>query len=495
MNIPQFWGYGIVIVLGWVFFKIASLVTEKEDKNNINTFILANRSMSWGFIAASVLTSWTWTTTIMGAAEAGMWYGFSGGISYSLGAGLPFLVLIPVILRLRAIMPDAITYTEFIGERYGYRLQQIYYVFAVAVVLYVFLEQLVGIALVFNNIFGISFKITVALMAFIVTLYIVKGGIKGFFYNNLLHFVLICILISAIFYFLTKSINLDFIYTGLSNSSRDIHNVNFNPSTLMVNSMAGFKYGVISVAVAVGQLLLDQGYYTIGMASKSRRTLLWGFLLGILVWMPVSIICANIFGHTAIALGLGSGHGIKNTTDIATYILATHCSPYVSFMFALLICSIGISTGSNCLAGILTIFAVDFYKSKIKDDANDAEKIKFGRIITVCIAALCAMIAIAMEGISLLKIDMFSGIFFAAPCGSLIAGLFSARTNETTSIISIFTGLILGILVWLHFGISIDSWFYGCITSLLFPIVMILLLNPFSKNRFNFTKLHFYRAK
>ncbi|HBQ85428.1 MAG TPA: Na(+)/glucose symporter, partial [Syntrophomonas sp.] len=57
------------------------------------------------------------------------------------------------------------------------------------------------------------------------------------------------------------------------------------------------------------------------------------------------------------------------------------------------------------------------------------------------------------------------------------------------------TGLILGILVWLHFGISIDSWFYGCIISLLFPIVMILLLNPFSKNRFNFTKLHFYRAK
>jgi Na+/proline symporter len=137
---------------------------------------------------------------------------------------------------------------------------------------------------------------------------------------------------------------------------------------------------------------------------------------------------------------------------------------------------------------------VDFYSSKLRPKANDAEKIKFGRVITVCIAVLCASIAIALEGISLLKIDMFSGIFFAAPCCTLIAGMYLRSANETTTLLATFTGLTAGLATWVYFGLSSESWFYGCLLSFLTPILVIFISSPFTKERFNFAKLRFYKA-
>jgi len=494
--IPQIVGYLILLSLGVLLFFIASYAIKRHPIKNINNFVIAGRYISFGFLASSVLVAWTWTTTIMGAAEAGMWYGISGGISYSLGASIPFLLFVPLVLRLKRIMPNAVTYTEFVGERYGRVTKDIYFVFAVLVVLYVFIEQLVGIGLVFNNVFGIPFKITVFTVAMIVTSYITKGGIRGAFHNNVVHFFIICTLLGVIFFYVAKYIDIKMIYEGLIDTATNSGSTNYNPSILMLNSISGFKYGVIAIVVAFGQVLLDQGYYSIAMSSVDRKSLIWGFLVGaVFAWMPISIISANLFGHTAIALKLSPGHGINTTTDIATYILAAYCGPAASIIFAIMIFSIGVSTGGNCLVGLQALFAVDYYSSKLKPDANDDEKIRFGRIITVCIGSLCALIAISLEGISLLKIDMFSGIFFAAPCGALIAGLYSKKVNEKIAVMSIFAGLLSGIGIWVYFGDLNESWFYGCMISLLVPVIIIIVVSFFSKGQFNFAKLRYYKIK
>lgn len=492
----QYSGYTILIILGIILYAISAFASGKKKGGNIQTYLLANRSIPYGLIASSVLVSWTWTTTIMGAAEAGMWYGVSGGLSYSLGAAIPFLIFIPLVIRLKKVMPYGITYTEFIGERYGSRSKDVYFVFAVLVVLYVFLEQLVGIGLVFRNIFGVSFKLTVIIVAFIVISYIVRGGIKGVFLSNVFHFLTITILLGIIFFSLTKNLKIGFLYDGLLNSSQDRANPNYNPGVLMLNSINGMKYGLIALVVALGQVLLDQGYYSMAMSARSNRDLVIGFLMGaVIFWIPISVLSANVFGHGAIALGLSPGQGSNTTTEIATTILNMYGTPALSIIFAVMIFSIGVSTGGNCLVGILSIFTVDFYSSKLRPDANDFEKIRFGKTITVCIAALCAFIAIALEGISLLKIDMFSGIFFAAPCGTLLAGVYSKYANETITLLATFLGLITGFSTWIYFNLSGESWFYGCLLSFVIPVCIIAISFPITRQRFNFNKLQHYKAK
>jgi Na+/proline symporter len=309
------------------------------------------------------------------------------------------------------------------------------------------------------------------------------------------HFLIISILLSVIYFSLLKNLGVHFIYDGLLDAARNSKNPNYNGSVLLLNSASGMKYGLIALVVALGQVLLDQGYYSIAMSAKSPRDLTRGFLIGaVIFWVPISILSASVFGHGAIALKLSPVQGIDTTTEIATTILSLYGSAFLSVIFAIAIFSIGVTTGGNCLIGILSIFTVDFYGSKLRPAATDAQKIRFGKIITVCIAALCAFIAIALEGISLLKIDMFSGIFFAAPCGTLIGGVYSKFANENVSLFAIFSGLITGFSTWLYFDMSSESWFYGCLLSFLIPIVIILVSFPFTRQRFNPYKLKLYKS-
>lgn len=488
-------GYLILIFFGIVFYLIARFSMKKQNPHSIDSYLLAGRSMRCGMLASSVLVSWTWTTTIVGAAEAGMWYGVSGGLSYSLGAALPFLLFVPLVIRIKRLMPEGITYTEFIGERYGARTKDVYFVFSVLVVIYVFLEQLVGIGLVFRSIFQVSFKLVIILVTIIVILYIIRGGIRGAFISNILHFLIISVLLSIVYFVLIKNIGLHFLYEGLLDASKNESNPNYNTSALLLNSLTGMRYGLISFVVALGQVLMDQGYYSIALSARSEKDLTYGFLLGaVIFWIPVAIISAGVFGHGAIALELSPVQGIDTTTEIAATILNSYGTPLLGVLFAIAIFSIGVSTGGNCLIGILSIFTVDFYSSKLRSDASEEQKIRFGKVFTVCIAALCAFIAIALEGISLLKIDMFSGIFFAAPCGTLISGVYTRFANEKVSLLAIFSGLIAGFSTWIYFNMSGESWFYSCLLSFVIPVIIIVISFPFTKHRFNFSRLRFYKA-
>ena len=483
-------GLAILLLLGVVYFAIAGRVVGNKKNRTISAYLLADRRIPFGLIGSSVLVSWTWTTTIMGAAEAGMWYGVSGGISYSLGAGIPFLVFVPLVVRFKKIMPQGITYTEFIGARFGNRVKYVYFVFAVFLVIYVFLEQLVGVGAVFRDTFDLPFKLTVALAALIVVSYIIRGGIRGAFYNNVLNFFILFIFLGIIFYSLMKDLGIGFLYDGLLSASQNPSHPNYNPDLLLLNSVSGLKYGIISLTVALGQVLLDQGYYSIAMASASRKDLVAGFLTGAIVaWIPISILCANLFGHGAIAFKLSPGQGPAASVGIATAILSEYGPPVLQLIFALMIFSIGVSTGGNCLIGIMSIFTVDFYSSVLRPDANDRQKIRFGNVITVCVAALCAFIAIALEGISLLRIDMFSGIIFAAPCGVLIIGVYSKFLNEAATLLAVFGGLIVGLATWIYFDLSAESWFFGCLLSFMIPVIVIFAAFPFTEKRFNFERL------
>lgn len=101
------------------------------------------------------------------------------------------------------------------------------------------------------------------------------------------------------------------------------------------------------------------------------------------------------------------------------------------------------------------------------------------------------MITIALEGIPLLQIDTFCGIFFAAPCGALIGGMYYDRINSQIALISIVAGLSAGFSTWLF---KENGWFVGSILSLVVPIVFIMIAALFEKDRYNYYRLRQYRG-
>ncbi|QOX64672.1 hypothetical protein FRZ06_15645 [Anoxybacterium hadale] len=483
-------GYGILFGFGILFIAIAHTANQRYSHHTLEGFVLAGRALPFGYLSAALFVSWTWTTSIIGSAEAAMQYGISGGINYTLWANLPFLLFIPFVVRLRRLMPEAMTVTEFIGERYNPLLKDIYFVFASVVAMFVLIEQAVGVGMVFEGVFQIPFKVTVFLTIMIVTVYISMAGIRGAVYNSILQFVLINILFLLIIWVVLDKLDLNQIYEVLKQKAYAPDRA--DPGEMLrVNSIQGFKYGIIALVVATGQIFLDQGWYSMSLSGSSTKNMVWGLIFGIFIlWMPIPLISAVIFGHGSLSLSMGV-EVASSTSDWPLYFMSHFSNAKYEMVFAMLIFIIGTGASAKCLVGLQALFTVDYYKSKIKRDANTREKIRFGRIIIVCLGFLCAAIAIALEGIPLLQIDTFCGIFFAAPCGALIGGMYYDKMNGRVALVSIVLGLVAGFGTWLF---RENGWFVGSILSLIVPVIVILAGALFEKDRYNFYRLRQYRG-
>lgn len=483
-------GYVVMISFGIIFFGTSSFIAKRFPIEGVDDFVVAGRQIPFAIIAASVMVSWVWTTTIMGAAEAGMWFGVSGGINYAWGCAVPFFIFIPLVIYLRKLMPKCTTFTEFIEQRFGKKTRSVFFAFGVGLIMYVFVQQGVGVGIAFSSIFGIPYKIAAFVPVMIVTLYIAKAGLRGSLFNDLLQFFIIAGTFLIVIPYVLNHFGTDFVYNGLIDVATNPDNPNYNPDVLNLLSGAGFRYGIAVVVIAMGQVLLEQGYYSKAMAAVNTKSLLYAYLVGTLfAWAPIPILSANVFGNVGLALGIDP----VLTTDVSPMVLSAVFGTGIgTIAFVLMVFMAALTTGGNCLAGAQALFTVDFYKRYVNQKATELEQLSFGRKITIAVGLIVGIVAMMLEGVSLLMIDIFSGIIFAAPCSALFAGMFWRKPTALIALISIVAGLAAGAIAW--FGIPDPNlnWFVANVLALTVPAIVVIVFSPFSKEDFDFKKLQGY---
>ena len=128
------------------------------------------------------------------------------------------------------------------------------------------------------------------------------------------------------------------------------------------------------------------------------------------------------------------------------------------------------------MIGIMGVFSIDLYDTIVKEDGSDSEKIVFGRILVAAIGLSCASMTIALENISLLTIDVFCAIFFAAPCVPLVFGCLSQRNFGKLPAISTIAGIIGGLVIWMALpGGLQQSQLAGAASSILISLSIMLI--------------------
>ena len=485
-------GYAILLIFATILILISMFINKNNQLSKVDELLTAGRGMPFGFIAASVFVAWVWSGSLMGAGEAGIWYGISGGFNYAWGAAVPFLLFIPIALRLRKIMPSSTTYIEFIRERFGVKLANTFLIFGLGLIMYVCVMQAVGIAYAFEYTFQLNFKVTAFLAALLFSSFIAIAGLRGSIYNSLFQFFVILVVIFITIPFLVRELGIEHIYNSLLTSTRDTTDPNYNPEALNFFNTAGLRYGLSAVVVAMGQVLLSQSYYSTAYAASSTRNLFWAYLIGTVVaWMPIPIIFGNIIGGGFTTLGLSSNE-IAVDTGAAPYIFHFILGDFGAIAFVILILMTGITTGGNGLAGLQAMFTLDVYKRYLNKKATEVQQTKFGRIIILVAGIIIGLCAMSLDGVSLLMIDIFSGILFAAPAAALILGLWLPKLNTKVSFVSVFAGLIAGLLAFFIIPDDEINWFVGNMLSLFLPFIIILIGLPLSREKFNFEVLEKY---
>lgn len=491
--------FGYFLIIAYFLILLAIYIAMKKKYGNENqtilTYILAGKNIPTWLLTTSVFSAWIWVTTIIGSAEACVLYGITGAIGYSVGAAISFLVFITIILSMQRLMPESTSFLEFMGERYSRTVKDVYYVFAILTTVYVAIEQAAGISFVLSGFFETSYKKVAFLSVMISVLFVVLTGMRGVLYNEFLSFFIILIGFGVFIFVLFQGFDMTELKLGLLDVKNNPNNVNYNPDVLNIASVAGIRYSIMAIVIAFGQILFDPAYYIKASLAKNPRAARKAFLLGgIMIWCPVGLVSAFSLGLISISMKIDFSNSLNISADIPTKLITMFLGSPMALWFSFFIICIGITTISHYLIGIQAIFTIDYYKNKIKEDANESEKLKFGKVVVILVGIFCGLIAISLENISLLTIDMFCGVFFAAPCGALFAGILSKKDFKNLPMLSIFLGLAAGFYVWVFFVEDHNwAWFWGTMTSFLVPIVFLVVCAIFIRSDYNFAKLRFWK--
>lgn len=481
---------------GLLFLVVALLVARRSTATDIDDFIVAGRRLPFGVISASILVSWLWTTSLLGAAEAGYLFGIGGGFAFAFGSAVPFFVFIPLALRLRRLMPQGTTFLEFIEQRFGRVTHHLLIGLMVLLALYICVEQMIGIAYAVSGAYGTSFKLVALCATVVVVGYIAISGLRGAVINDVIQFVVISLVSLVLLPLALSRFGLRPLYDGLARAAADESSPVHTPGALNFFAAASIRYFVVALVVSFGFVLLNQGYYSKARAAANSKSLLWSYIVGTLIaWLPIPILFGTILGGIGVAGEFSVGEELAVSTDVGTYVIVQQFGGLGALLFSLTIFMAGLTTAGNTLVGFQANFAVDIQDGVLHRQVSPAQRKRRTQVATIVFGLLVAVFAVLLEGVSLLQIDIVSGIIFATPMAALVAGLCSRRPSGPVAVASIVIGLVAGIVTYLAIDDPEIDYFYGNVVSLLVPAVVLLVGGLVKSADFDFAPLQTYRSR
>lgn len=464
-------GYLLLVTLCATILLVAYSSARRKPVGDLDSLIVADRRVGLGLISASVAASWIWTTTILGASEAGLTFGISGGFHYAWGAVVPFLVFVPVALRIRRRFGGVATFGEFIQKRYGLAVQRVFVAFGVGVAFYVYTEQLIGAGILFKVSFGIPYELVVVVTALTVVSYVTIGGLRSSLATDLLQFLVVAVAASVVIPWVVVAIGgPQRVLEGFSVAAASPSHPQHDPALDSWVSRSGIRYGLTAVVVALGQVLLDQGYYQRAIAAASSKTLRKGYLLGgVVAWFPIPLAFGLVVGGAGLGLSGDEQIDLGTTSDVAPEVMGALLGAPGVLLFTVMTFMAASSTADTSLAGVQALLA----KSKWSRSSSRSGSLSGARFASVIFGGLGAAVALLAEDVSLLFYDIFSGIIFAAPVAALVCGVFSTSVKARTALVATFSGLAVGLFLWFFVQNEDVNWFYGNLASLLVPFLVI----------------------
>ncbi|KAF2099950.1 Na+/solute symporter [Rhizodiscina lignyota] len=467
--LPPGAGYGIVIGIGGVFALIMLSVTWMQNRytafstHQSEEFNTASRSIKPGLLASAILSSWTWSATLLTSSTFGYTYGICGPMWYGASGSFQILLFSLIAIKIKSSAPGAHTFPEIVLVRHGH----------VAHITYLFMglatNMLVGACLVLGGsqvvaaLSGMNVYAACFLIPLVVAAYVIAGGLRSTFIADYIHTVILFIAIFT-FGFLVYATS-DTIgspskfYDLLLEASEKMPIAhNYQGSYLTFKSVDGLVFAVDLLVAGFSTVWLDQAYWQRAIASRPE-TSIKGYLLGGIAWYGIP------FGF-ATAMGLGCA-ALTNTPSFPTYpnplSLAQNnaglSSPATAIallgkggavlMLILLFMAVTSSTSAELIA-VSSLLTFDVYKTYIKPDSSSHQLVQISHygivLYAVVLAAFCSILNAV--GLNLTWLLTVLGIIVGGASVPVGLVLLWKRMSTIAACVAPWIGLSCGLIAW-----------------------------------------------
>ncbi|KAJ5220462.1 hypothetical protein N7468_009666 [Penicillium chermesinum] len=479
-------GYVVVVVVGVIIALVMMVITKVlkkttgEDNKKTEMFMTANRTVRTGLTASAVISSWLWSTALLGSSFVGYDYGVAGPFWFAAGCS-PMIVFFALLGRTAHVVFMFLCLVNNI--------------FACA-------NMLLGAAAVISAMSGMHVIAATFLLPVGVTVYTFVGGIKATFLTDYFHTAIILIIAC---YFSVKAFTADQVgsvgnlYELLQAAAvRNPVSGNKGKTYLTMTSKGGILFDDILIPVQ-----MDTSYF-IKAFSASPAAVVPGYTIGGIAYFAIPWALGTVMSSVAL--------GLENQPNFPTYprrmttaeVSGGLVLPYAAITIAgkggaaavLLMTFMAVtSTLSAQVIAVSSILSFDVYREYFKKSATDKDLIRASHFGVIFFAAFSAGFSTMLHyvGIDLGWTLYMLGVVTCPGIFPMVFTILWRHQSKAAAILSPILGMASGIAVWLgtsvYFGgeVSVTSTgevlpcMYGTVTSCFSPIlysVVITLIKP-----------------
>ncbi|EUC64398.1 solute symporter family transporter [Rhizoctonia solani AG-3 Rhs1AP] len=478
--LPQGAGYGVGIGLFFSVFMLGLTWIQARytgfSPSNSEEFSSASRSVKPGLIASGIVSAWTWAATLLQSSAVAYKYGISGPWWYGAGATIQVLLFAMLAAKLKLNSPNAHTFLEIIGARWGTAAHLIFLFFGLATNIIVSSMLILGGSATVTDLTGMNTIAACFLIPIGVAIYVVAGGMRATLLCDYTH--------TAVLF----AIILTFIFTAYATSPKigspaRMHELlveaaaskpvagNAQGSYLTMRSKNGLIFGVINIIGNFATVFNDQAYWQRAIASKPQCCVK-AYLVGGLAWFSIPFTFATTLGLAAVALRNDPDMRFLSPADVSAGLPAPSAAAALlgtsgaAAMLILLFLAVTSATSAELIA-VSSLLTYDVYKRYINPRATEAQIMRISHLMVAFFAFCMGLFGLIFYyiGVSMGWLYTFMGTLLGSAVVPIALCITWQKASKIGCIVGAIAGLASGIIAWLVTTSSLNNKVINVTTS------------------------------
>ena len=464
----------VIVVLYLLVMLFIGWWSSKKISSNTD-FMVAGRRLGPFLMAGTLAATEIGGGSSLGVVQQGMQNHGISAAWYIMTMGFAFVILTFLAPKFRAATVK--TVPEYFRRRYGKSAGLITAIIMLLPLIGLTAGQFIASSVILSTMLGISYKTAVIIVAVVVTIYSIMGGLWSV---TLTDFIQVFLIIIGMIIAVPFAMNLA---GGWSNVVANVPAETFDMFK-GYSPMAVVSLTIMYVATfTVGQEAVSRYY-----AARDGKAAKQGSILAAIINFIYAFIPA-ILGIITLALINMGKFNAEDFADVgaryALPVLAMEAMPAVicGLLFAGII-SATMSSSDSDLLGAGSIFANDIYRVVLKPDATSEDVMKVTKIVMAIVGVVSMFIALFNTS-SLVNLLMFcftlraAGAFFPYVLGHYWTGASLAGTIASLisgSIVVVYLEKISGGML---FGMKVSQPIIpGLVVALVFFLVFSKIFPP-----------------
>ena len=391
----------------------------------------ADRSIGRKSLTASLTASCFGVWILIGPSEAATWGGLGAVIGYAFGQAFPFLAFILIGKRMRKIMPDGNSLTQFVLVRFGQAMFKLVLALSIFYMFVYLCAEVTAIAKITNLISGFPLWQTSLLIIVTTLSYTLYGGLRASIFTDKFQFVIILV-------FLIIAINQ---ILNMETNSFTIELIKEKAGSLVSGKyFYGYTAGLTFFIAVFATNLFDQGIWQRVYAAKSNKDLVIGFTSAFFIILPFLFVL-GFFGILAVVTG--------NAKDPSTVFFSLLLNPMagsnsiLTVSILVLAISLVVSSMDTLINAISSLFIINGGKF-LKLTPKVLRQLSY--FLVVILSAIVFLIA--SKGYSVLFMFLFADLLCCSAVFPVFYGMFNKNISKKLGFYSVMAGLAAGLLLF-----------------------------------------------